>query len=58
MTLIRLLVDAPLAAGARIGPTPEQAHYLTRVMRLGLDAPLLVFNGRAGEWRARIARTG
>jgi 16S rRNA (uracil1498-N3)-methyltransferase len=56
--LIRLFVDAHLAAGARISPTPEQARYLTRVMRLGLDAPLLLFNGRDGEWRARLAETG
>jgi 16S rRNA (uracil1498-N3)-methyltransferase len=56
--LIRLFVVGDLRAGARITPTPEQAHYLLRVMRLGLDAPLLVFNGRDGEWRARIAEAG
>jgi 16S rRNA (uracil1498-N3)-methyltransferase len=53
--LIRLYVDADLRAGARIAPRLEQSHYLVRVMRLALDAPLLVFNGRDGEWRARLA---
>jgi 16S rRNA (uracil1498-N3)-methyltransferase len=56
--LIRLFVEGPLKVAARISPTVEQAHYLVRVMRLGLDAPLLVFNGRDGEWRARLAEAG
>jgi 16S rRNA (uracil1498-N3)-methyltransferase len=56
--VIRLFVAADLKAGARISPTPQQAHYLVRVMRLALDAPVLVFNGRDGEWRARLADVG
>jgi 16S rRNA (uracil1498-N3)-methyltransferase len=53
--LIRMYIDADLGAGARLAPSPEQAHYLTRVMRLALNDALLVFNGRDGEWRARLA---
>lgn len=53
--MIRLMVEADLAAAARIAPRADQAHYLLRVMRLGLGDELLVFNGRDGEWRARIA---
>jgi 16S rRNA (uracil1498-N3)-methyltransferase len=53
--LIRLYVEADLQAGGRIAPREEQAHYLVRVMRLALGAPLLLFNGRDGEWRARLA---
>jgi 16S rRNA (uracil1498-N3)-methyltransferase len=56
--VIRLFVAADLKAGVRVVPTPDQAHYLIRVMRLGLDAPLQVFNGRDGEWRARMAEVG
>jgi 16S rRNA (uracil1498-N3)-methyltransferase len=56
--MIRLLVTGDLKAGARLIPTPDQAHYLVRVMRLGLDAPVLVFNGRDGEWLARLADIG
>jgi len=56
--LIRLFLDCELAATGRVSPTPEQSHYLTRVMRLGPGDVLLVFNGRQGEWRARLAETG
>jgi len=50
----RLFVDAPLAAGASIPASDEQAHYLRNVLRLSAGAQLLVFNGRDGEWQARI----
>lgn len=33
----------------------EQAHYLFSVMRLGPGAPVLLFNGRDGEWLATVA---
>lgn len=33
----------------------EQSHYLLNVMRLGEGGEALLFNGRDGEWRARIA---
>ena len=56
--MIRLFVDADLRPGARVAPSTDQAHYLLRVMRLTLDAHLLVFNGRDGEWRARLAEIG
>jgi len=52
---VRLFVDAPLAAGASITCTPDQANYLVNVLRLGVGAEILVFNGREGEWRAGIA---
>jgi len=50
----RLFVDAPLAAGAIVALAREPAHYLTHVLRLREGAPVLVFNGREGEWRARL----
>ena len=53
--MIRLFVEAPLSEGAIVEPTPDQARYLTAVMRLGPSDELLVFNGRDGEWRARVA---
>ena len=56
--MIRLFVSAGLAAGARLELAPEQARYLLAVMRLGPGDPLLVFNGRDGEWRARVAEAG
>lgn len=54
----RLFVAADLAAGASIALEREQAHYLGTVLRMGAGAELLVFNGRNGEWRARISEIG
>jgi len=51
----RLFIDADLAAGKTIEPSPQQSHYLANVLRLGDGAELLVFNGRDGEWLARVA---
>lgn len=53
--MIRLFVTAALAPDALIAPEPEQARYLTQVMRLKAGDPLLLFNGRDGEWRAEVA---
>jgi 16S rRNA (uracil1498-N3)-methyltransferase len=52
---VRLFVDAPLSNGAAISCTPDQANYLVNVLRLAAGDGILVFNGRNGEWRARIA---
>lgn len=52
-SLVRLFVDAPLGAGQGITLT-DQAHYLVNVMRLGAGDVIQVFNGRDGEWAARI----
>jgi 16S rRNA (uracil1498-N3)-methyltransferase len=56
--LIRLHVAADLTAGGGIALGRDQAHYLTHVMRLGPGDELLLFNGRDGEWRARIGLVG
>jgi 16S rRNA (uracil1498-N3)-methyltransferase len=54
----RLFVAAALGAGAAVPLRPDQAHYAGRVMRLGPGDPVLLFNGRDGEWRARIDSLG
>jgi len=51
----RLFVDVDLSAGNVFAAAEPQAHYLLRVMRLGEGAPLVIFNGRDGEWRAEIS---
>ncbi|AGT07540.1 16S rRNA (uracil(1498)-N(3))-methyltransferase [Paracoccus aminophilus] len=56
MAKVRLFIDHPLAPGQGIALTPDQAHYLGSVMRLGPDDEILVFNGQDGEWLARITR--
>jgi len=53
----RLFVEAPLDIGARVVPTPAARNYLLNVLRLRADDPMLLFNGRDGEWRARIEMT-
>ncbi len=51
---IRLYNTAPLDEGAIIDATAAQAHYLGHVMRRGVGDPVLLFNGRDGEFAARI----
>ena len=52
---IRLYVDLPLADGSTIAATAAQAHYLGAVMRRGIGESVRLFNGRDGEFAARIA---
>ena len=54
----RLFVDAPLGDGALVTLGREQAHYVLNVLRLEDKAPVLVFNGRDGEWLAGLVRSG
>ena len=51
---IRLHVDAALGSGQRVALGRDQAHYLAQVMRQQVGAAVGLFNGRDGEWRARI----
>lgn len=51
----RLFVDAPLAAGASVAFDEAQANYLRNVLRMGEGDGLLLFNGRDGEWAARLS---
>jgi 16S rRNA (uracil1498-N3)-methyltransferase len=51
----RLFVSADLAAGAQVTVEAASAHYLANVLRLSEGAELLVFNGRHGEWLARVS---
>jgi 16S rRNA (uracil1498-N3)-methyltransferase len=52
--VIRLFVSDDLKADAPIVPTRAQAHFLLGVMRLGVGDEVRLFNGRDGEWRARV----
>ncbi len=52
---MRIFVDAPFAAGAKLPLGRAQAHYLANVMRFKPGDTLIIFNGRDGEWRAAIA---
>jgi 16S rRNA (uracil1498-N3)-methyltransferase len=54
----RLFTPAALASGAAVALEPPQAHYLLHVLRLKAEDPVLLFNGRDGEWRARLRSSG
>lgn len=51
----RLYVAPDLVLGADIPIDGDQAHYLTRVLRLGVGDPVRVFNGRDGEFEASVS---
>ncbi|WP_299424275.1 16S rRNA (uracil(1498)-N(3))-methyltransferase [uncultured Shimia sp.] len=51
---VRLYVEQGLGEGQTIPLTKEQAHYLFGVMRMAVGDPVLLFNGRDGEWRCAV----
>ncbi len=57
-TTPRLFVPDALAAGQPVALAPAQAHYLSRVMRRQHNDPVRLFNGRDGEWLARLHAIG
>jgi 16S rRNA (uracil1498-N3)-methyltransferase len=54
----RLHVETALAAGATVALDRARTHYLRQVLRRDIGAEVQLFNGRDGEWDARIARFG
>ncbi len=58
MRLIRVHVDAPLAAGARVTLAGPAAAHVRRVLRLGEGDPLTLFNGDGRDYPSRIAGFG
>jgi len=54
----RLFVETDLAKGGTISLGREQSHYLGNVLRMREGGEVLLFNGRHGEWLARISGMG
>jgi 16S rRNA (uracil1498-N3)-methyltransferase len=54
----RLYVPDSIADGIVLSLSPERTNYLINVLRLRLDARVLLFNGRDGEFAARLAGCG
>jgi 16S rRNA (uracil1498-N3)-methyltransferase len=54
----RLYVEAPLRSGAEVPLDRDRSNYLFNVLRLADGAPVLVFNGRDGEWRSSAGKAG
>jgi len=51
---IRVHVPGPLASGATIALPPQAGAHVARVLRLVVGDELTLFDGRGGEWQARI----
>ena len=52
----RLYVTLDLHVGAEIAADERAQHYLRNVMRRAVGDPVVLFNGRDGEFQAEIAR--
>lgn len=50
----RLLVPTDLMEGAPVALDEAQSKYLFKVMRLDVGDEVRIFNGRHGEWMARV----
>jgi 16S rRNA (uracil1498-N3)-methyltransferase len=54
----RLFVAGPLAIGAMVTVDGNQAHYLAKVMRVGVGDGVILCDDRTGEWVARVVVAG
>lgn len=54
----RLYVEDGLSAGAEVKADKAGANYLLNVLRLKAGDAIHLFNGRDGEWKARIEPAG
>lgn len=54
----RLYADTPLAEGARLELPESAAHHAARVLRLEEGEAVVLFNGRGGEFEARLTLPG
>ncbi len=56
MRKTRLYVEQKLEQGGSIRLEGDRAHYLSRVLRLEAGADFVLFNGKGGEYEARVER--
>ncbi len=54
----RLFVDQQLAEGMTLSLDGPQAHYLSRVMRVGQGDAVILCDNRTGEWLAEVTAAG
>ena len=57
-TTPRLYVDGPLVVGTLVTLPVPQSHYLAQVMRREVGDVVRLFDGRSGEWAARLVSAG
>ncbi|MCX7556549.1 16S rRNA (uracil(1498)-N(3))-methyltransferase [Xanthomonadaceae bacterium JHOS43] len=58
MRLTRCYIDTPLQIGALVSLPESISVHLTRVLRLGLGARLVLFNGDGYDYEAELASLG
>lgn len=54
----RLFVPGPLSQDAQVSIDGAQAHYLARVMRVGVGDVVILCDDITGEWAATVASAG
>jgi 16S rRNA (uracil1498-N3)-methyltransferase len=54
MRISRLYVPVALAKGKKIELDDDSAHYVRTVLRLKLDAQIILFNGQGGEYLGTV----
>lgn len=54
----RFYCSFPLAPGAVVELPAEAAHHALKVLRLTEGDPVILFDGRGGQWQARLAPAG
>jgi 16S rRNA (uracil1498-N3)-methyltransferase len=54
MRLTRIYTPGPFATDVQIALAPAGAYHIARVLRLRAGAPLIVFDGNGGEYRAEV----
>jgi 16S rRNA (uracil1498-N3)-methyltransferase len=57
MRINRIYTSSPLKTGSQVALPPSGANHVARVLRLRAGAPLVVFDGTGGEYRAEIVST-
>ncbi len=58
MRIPRLFVDVALTAGEQVHLSDDRAHYLKHVLRCTEGQALVLFDGRGGEFSARVLQVG
>jgi 16S rRNA (uracil1498-N3)-methyltransferase len=54
MRLPRIFVESPLSAGSSLALAAGPTRHLTQVLRLTVNAPLILFNGDGRDYPARL----
>jgi 16S rRNA (uracil1498-N3)-methyltransferase len=54
----RLFVPGPLSEGCELALEGQQAHYLGKVMRVGVGDPVIACDDATGEWACEVVSTG